>query len=150
MNKITLFLNAIFSITFVIHTSFIGFKIFYPELPNVRVYKRALKDIYFPLAFRICANQKKTDNEKYKKFGYEYYEDFFRGQSMFNKSLVGWGGHYPNGTNIGKVESTVNLIYFATPVITLFLHQIVLIGNQITVLESAHHQDSKTPTKCLI
>ena len=73
-----------------------------------------LKDIKFPLSFRICLNdlydsEEYTDKEfenlnKFKKFGYASGHTFYRGQSMFNESLVGWNGHTEDGETIGTTE----------------------------------------------
>ena len=56
------------------------------------------------MVFRVCVNEIKNGNKKYQRFGYNNIEDFFRGQSRYNKSLFGWGGHLPDGSNIGTVR----------------------------------------------
>ena len=111
MRKSTILLYTIFVALFVIHISFIAYKVFY-ELPNVHVSKKPLKDIDFPLVFRVCVNEIKNGNKKYQRFGYNNIEDFFRGQSRYNKSLFGWGGHLPNGSNIGTVEGKSLLFHY--------------------------------------
>ena len=40
----------------------------------------------------------------YEKVGYGHYGDFFRGKSMFNKSIYGWNGHRENGSVFGSTE----------------------------------------------
>ena len=38
----------------------------YPTLPSQRVYKKDLKNIEFPLSFRICLNELTNSSERYK------------------------------------------------------------------------------------
>jgi len=81
-----------------------------PELPTIHVINTNLKDIEFPLSFRICLNYIHDDErdmdielynlDRYKKFGYDSGNTFYKGQSMFNKSLVGWNGHTENGDTL--------------------------------------------------
>ena len=40
----------------------------------------------------------------FKKIGYEEIWKFYAGQSLFNKSLVGWNGHTVDGGTIGSIE----------------------------------------------
>ena len=56
------------------------------------------------MVFRVCGNEIQNGSKKYQELGYNNVEDFFRGKSMFNQSLFGWGGHLPNGSNIGTIE----------------------------------------------
>ena len=74
--------------------------------PDIRVERKDLKEIEFPLAFKLCEDQgSNQDNiENYRKFGYNNSRGFFRGESMFNKSLWGWNGHTRNNSIIGTVK----------------------------------------------
>ena len=103
MNKATNIIYILFVSAFIVHISFIGNKVF-TELPNLQVFKKQLKDIEFPLIFRVCANQVQNGDAKFQKYGYRNFDDFFRGKSMFNQSLFGWGGHMSNGLNKANVE----------------------------------------------
>ena len=74
------------------------------------------KEIEFPLFFRICLNdlydnerdvELELDNvnvERYKQFGYSSSYGFYRGQSLYNQSLVGWNGHTEDGETLGTIE----------------------------------------------
>ena len=97
-------LHTILIVSCIVHVLFICIQMFYPSLPEIRVYKKDLKDIEFPISFRICAHELRKGDEKFKKLGYKGIKDFFRGRSMFNKSLVGWTGHTENGSTIGTVD----------------------------------------------
>ena len=85
--KAVAFFDIFFSIIFLIHVSSIGYNILYPEVPEIVVQKRNLKEIDFPMSFRICVNELDDIRSRYQKFGYRHFYDFFRGKSMFNDSL---------------------------------------------------------------
>ena len=42
--------------------------------------------------------------ERYKQFGYSSSYGFYRGQSLYNQSLVGWNGHTEDGETLGTIE----------------------------------------------
>ena len=75
-----------------------------PDLPEVKYYKKNLKEIDFPIAFQICITENNNDTSKYHDLGYMDLWEFFNGKSMFNDSIVGWAGHTENGSLIGSVE----------------------------------------------
>ena len=62
-----------------------------PNLPTVKFHEKHLKDIKFPLSFRICLQDLTRNTEKFMKIGYRNYNDFFRGQNRFNSSIIGKG-----------------------------------------------------------
>ena len=65
-----------------------------------------LDDIDFPVVFKICIKPAFNISELHK-VGYKSIWGYFKGQSMYNASIYGWGGHYKNGTSIGTVEGEV-------------------------------------------
>ena len=82
----------------------------FPENPNIRVQRKDLMDIKFPLAFKLCVSrQADSDIENYKNYGYNGSYDFFRGESMFNASLRGWRGHTRNNSVIGSVKGEMSV-----------------------------------------
>ena len=85
----------------------------YPNLPDIRIYKTDLKDIDFPLVFKLCVMEKHNSTARYTNVGYEDSFDFFKGVSMYNKSLYGWRGHHQNGSTIARVEGKI----LSTPLI---------------------------------
>ena len=102
---LTYSLNVLFILTFIIHVSFLVNDLAYPEYPEVHVFKNKLENIEFPLAFRLCLNEDSLKRkDRYKKFGYAWEGSFFRGESMYNSSNIGWGGHTENGSTIAPVE----------------------------------------------
>ena len=67
-----------------------------PKLTNTMVEKKKLEDLNFPLLFKICPTLG-FNGTALKEYGYENAARYFKGESMFNLSMVGWGGH-TNGT----------------------------------------------------
>ena len=97
-------INVFFSIIFLIHISSIGYFTLYPEVPEIVVSKKNLNEIEFPMTFRLCVFELRDTVSRYQQFGYAHYNDYFRGQSMYNKTLYGWAGHDQNGSVLGNVE----------------------------------------------
>ena len=98
---------------FFIHVGILTYKKVNPDLPEVKYYKKNIKDIDFPIAFQICIIENNNDAKKYWDLGYMDLFEFFNGNSRFNDSVVGWAGHTENGSSIGSVEglNTYNIKY---------------------------------------
>ena len=107
MSKVATFLNTSFSIACIVHVTFIGYYIIYPVLPEIKIYSKDIKDIAFPLVFRLCAREFQDPDKKYKIIGYDNVMDFFRGQSMYDWKHYGWNGHKEKG---GKVIAPLERI----------------------------------------
>ena len=103
-------INVFFSIMFLIHISSIGYSTLNPEVPEIVVYKRNLREVDFPMTFRLCVHELNDTRSRYQRFGYKHYANFFRGLSMFNDSLYGWAGHSKNGSVLGNVEGKMLLL----------------------------------------
>ena len=93
-----------FTIIFITHTSLIALKIRYPDVADLKVSKRHLKDIEFPLNFKLCFHDIENSRSRYQKYGFNYDYDFYRGKSMFNGSVFGWNGHNEFGLTLGPVR----------------------------------------------
>ena len=104
--KLAYVLNFIFFLVFLNHIFQIGQKLNSPEYPSVTVYKKDLKEIAFPISFKLCANELKNSSERYKRNGYSNFYDFFRGKVMFGDRYFGWNGHAQNRTNLKTVQGT--------------------------------------------
>ena len=104
--KVQIIINGLFTIVLLIHVLLIGENLLFPGNPNVRIERKDLMDIKFPLAFKLCvSSQNDADQfENYEKFGYNSSYDFFRGISMFNESMLGWNGHTRNNSILGSVK----------------------------------------------
>ncbi len=98
---IPIIVNFIFASVFSIHIAFIGYRSVYPENPSVRVYETDLKDIEFPLSFKICLRE--HGFKRYQKVGYENTWSFFNGQPNYNKNYFGWAGRDRNKSTLGTV-----------------------------------------------
>ena len=64
-----------------------------------------LSTMSFPCLFRLVIRPG-YDLTELNTAGYDCVEKYFLGQSMFNKSQVGWAGHTENGTMKGTVQGT--------------------------------------------
>ena len=112
ISKVGTFLSTSFTIACIIHVAFIGYNIIYPELPEIKVYSKDLKDIAFPLVFRLCAQDHQNPDEKYQEFGYKNVINFFIGQSMHEWKHYGWNGHKENGKIMGSLENLLRKISY--------------------------------------
>ena len=99
-------LTFILLIACAVHIVWISINIIDPKLPEIRQYKKDLKEIDFPASFQICVDEINPNNSRFKDFGYEGLHEFFKGVSRFNSSLVGWAGHRDNKSNFESVEGT--------------------------------------------
>ena len=81
----------------------------FPDLPDIKNYKKELKDIDFPVSFVICIDEHNDTNKKFREFGYNDSYAFFNGESRFNSSIIGWSGHTMNGSTFESVEGKYTL-----------------------------------------
>ena len=102
VKRLSIIANFTLVVICVIHICNIGYSNLHPDVPDIVVYKRNLKEIDFPLSFRLCIFSK--DSAKFQIVGYKNEFNFFKGQSFFNHSLIGWNGHRQNGSTVGSYE----------------------------------------------
>ena len=107
---ITVTTNLMLTLFCLLHISLNAHQMLYPNLPDIRIYKTDLKDIDFPLVFKLCVMEKHNSTARYTNVGYEDSFNFFQGVSKYNKSLYGWSGHYENGSTIASVEGKYLII----------------------------------------
>ena len=91
-------------ITWFVHVAFILYRNVYPDVPSMKVYTKSLKDMEFPICFKICVNEKGKD--RFLELGYKYDQRLFRGESKYNSSVLGWLGHKRNGIRLKSIEGT--------------------------------------------
>ena len=101
-----------FFIIFIIHTCFIALKIRNPEVPELRVSKRRLGDIEFPLCFKVCFHDMENSRSRFQRYGYKHDYDFFIGKSMFNESIYGWEGHNKFDMTLGPVKGKLQVYVY--------------------------------------
>ena len=80
--------------------------------------ERSLDSIEFPVLFKICIKPAFNIAELHR-VGYDSIWAYFTGQSSYNKSVYGWGGHHKNGSSIASVAGLVsnfeiNYLFFTT------------------------------------
>ena len=85
-------INIILALVFIIHISSIIHGILNPDLPDIRKYKKDLKDIEFPVAFQLCVDELVNSTKRYNDVGYNDAYTLFYGISLFNSSINGWAG----------------------------------------------------------
>ena len=77
----------------------------YPSTPSIKIYEKRLNETEFPISIKLCAlEDRESDTMRHNTSGYERNFRFFLGQSMFNKSLIGWSGHNQDGSFLGSVR----------------------------------------------
>ena len=98
--------NLIFTIVCVLHVTTTLHSTINPPNPEIKVYERELKDISFPISFKICGKERYNGSERFKKIGYADERSFYGGVSKFseNNTIVGWNGHTENGSTIGPLK----------------------------------------------
>ena len=102
--RIKIIVTAGLCIAFIIQISILMYHRLNPELPEIKYYKKNLKEIDFPIAFQICITENNNYTTKYNDLGYDDLFEFFNGVSRFNESVHGWAGHTENGSSIESVE----------------------------------------------
>ena len=81
----------------------------HPTLTNTVVEEKNLKDINFPLIFKICVQPGFNDTAVIEA-GYNSTLDYFFGQSAYNSSLYGWAGHTDTSEQLGGVAELLSRI----------------------------------------
>ena len=102
-NNVSQLLNIAFIISCVIHISFIFYNNSHPEVPDIILKNKHIKDVDMPISFLYCLT---FNDENYKKAGYENRANFFTGKSIYNSSNIGWFGHMENGSTFNSFEGT--------------------------------------------
>ena len=106
----------------VVHILSIIDAIFYPKLPTIKVYKKKLNKLDFPLSFRVCVEVNNEATE-YQKVGYENKIKFIKGQNKYNNSIIGWAGLKIDGSVFGRVEGQF-LVKMVVKWITVYLQML--------------------------
>ena len=105
-------INVVFFLICMIHICINGFYMIHPDLPSIRVSENNLKDIDFPLAFRICVTEINNKSSRYNDVGYRSEYTFFTGKRMYKpENLYGFAGHTNNGSTISDVQGIRNFWY---------------------------------------
>ena len=100
---VTFILNLFFFVAFLVHIVTIGYDMIFPNNPSVRIYEKELREIDFPITFKLCVKDS-NDILRYNRLGYSDESRFFYGRSKFNKYTYGWNGHTANVSTVGSVQ----------------------------------------------
>ena len=99
--------NSAFIIAFLVHFCYIGYYVVNPEYPTITVLRKDLKDIDFPLGFRLCFNEPYNGSLRFQNVGYKAFSYLFSGESRYKRFVFGWKGHFENGSTFQSVEGTI-------------------------------------------
>ena len=94
--------NTLFTLFCIANIVLIIHDMVHPKYPDVRIYTDDVKNIEFPLSFRLCIDQR--NESRFHNFGYDDLTTFYRGRSVYNDSVYGWFGHRMNGSTFGGPE----------------------------------------------
>ena len=75
----------------------------YPDYPSVKSYKKNLKEIEFPISFKLCVRELES-TMRYSRYGYLNAYGFYEGRSELNHSLRGWNGFSETNSTIGSTQ----------------------------------------------
>ena len=88
---------------YLVHMYFIFHNQVFPSETFTRLEEKQLDDIEFPVIFKLCVTPALNMTEL-KSAGYKNIWRYFVGQSAYNTSLYGWGGHSSQGTPMQSVR----------------------------------------------
>ena len=122
LNRLFYLVNLIFTIVCFLHVTITLFNSINPPNPEIKVYERAIKDVQFPILFKICGKESKHGSMRFRNLGYVNNVEFFGGISRFskNKTVVGWNGHTENGSTIGPLEGITLVIETTESNLTIY------------------------------
>ena len=111
LTKLVHLVNLIFAIACLLHVTIALYKKMYPTHPEIKVYEKELKEVSFPILFKICGKELNNSSRRFINLGYANERDFYRGFSKFSKdyTIVGWNGHRENGSTIGPLTGQVKI-----------------------------------------
>ena len=87
-------------IAFTIQLVSVADKLLNPYETYTNIEQRKLREISFPIIFKICIKPG-LDEAELNKSGYDGITNYFRGRSKYNSSLIGWAGHTKEGGIFG-------------------------------------------------
>lgn len=104
--RLPVFINTLFLFAFFVHVTYIGYGIKFPDIPSVKLFTKSFNELdEFPISFKLCVTELENSHAQYQKFGYDDLWSFYKGNSMYDKSMandegrwVGWAGHKDNST----------------------------------------------------
>ena len=112
--------NLCFALAFFVHVAIIGYNNLFPSNLSVKLYKKDLKDIAFPISLKFCVAEREDFHKRYRDLGYDSVYRFFRGMSKYKTRWLGWSGHSSNGSTLGSVNGTYdNLCILGSDKVTL-------------------------------
>ena len=99
--NILYFFHVFFAFVFVAHILFIAHSTMNPKIYSTRVSKKFLREIEFPLTFKLCLDELENISRRYNLVGYESVDDFFEGVYSHEELKYGWAAK--NNTVLGSI-----------------------------------------------
>ena len=100
--------NFVFTIFCLLHIIINFHATLYPTNPDIKVYDKAMKDVAFPILFKLCGKEIDNIRARFRIFGYRNEVPFFMGRSQHLENVFGWSGHTKNGSTIGTVSGKLS------------------------------------------
>ena len=97
-----IFANLLCTAILTVQLGFVLERFFRPTITSTWEEEVLLEDIDFPVVINICVNPG-FNQRALHEVGYNDTLSYFLGQSRFNNSIIGWGGHTKDSGPIGTV-----------------------------------------------
>ena len=104
VNKPILIINSCCLLACSIQILLVGYGHIFPKRTVNNLGQKNLTGMKFPVVFKLCFRNVLSNNTRFKNVGYEDLWHYFKGQSVFNSSLLGWAGHREDGQVVGTPE----------------------------------------------
>ena len=91
--KHQLIINITCLVAFLVQVFFVTFRLTFPSHTHPMMEKVDLASIPFPVSFKICLKRHSGEDVIYKRQGYNNLASYFKGESIYNTSIIGWAGH---------------------------------------------------------
>lgn len=102
-------INSVCLVIFIVQALQLVFQYRNPLFTATSVEYRRLRDIEFPILFKVCVNPG-FNSEKLSQYGYSDLVGYFHGKSSKSSSFVGWTGHSDNVSLTRKGHILLNEI----------------------------------------
>ena len=104
-----------------------------PTLTNTRRETMKLRDMDFPVVFKICSKPG-YNTTALKEAGYDDASDYFFGRSIHDRSILGWAGHTNTSGVFGSVEEIMAKIGIKSKLVGVSINDELLVINMTDVL----------------
>ena len=100
LEKFVYLVNLFFTILCLLHIFVNLYVNLNPPHPDIKVHDKLLKDVSFPILFKLCGKEIHDSSKRFRIFGYKDELEFYAGKSKFSRKNFGWNGHTENGSTL--------------------------------------------------